>query len=80
MNIMKRLDAASRVTLPKEVRSILEVGPDDAVIFSLGADGHVRIESAAKKEYINREKIAAEVLQEYGYAVPEDLRAAIASR
>ena len=72
MKIIKKIDSYNRVTIPMPVRELLSVSAGMDVEFIL-EDGRVWMRVPQEEEVKSRKRIAAEVLREYGYAVPVEL-------
>ena len=72
MKIIKKIDSYNRVTIPMPVRELLGVSAGADVEFIL-EDGRVWMRVPQEEEVKSRTRIAAEVLREYGYAVPGEL-------
>lgn len=72
MKIIKKIDGYNRVTIPMPVRELLGVSAGMDVEFIL-EDGRVWMRVPQEEEAKSRKRIAAEVLREYGYAVPGEL-------
>ena len=72
MKIIKKIDGYNRVTIPMPVRELLSVSAGMDVEFIL-EDGRVWMRVPQEEETKSRKHIAAEVLREYGYAVPGEL-------
>lgn len=73
MKIIKKIDNSNRVVLPTGLRELLDVRAGDDVEFVFEGN-KVYIKKASEAMRKNRKQIAAEVLREYGYAVPEELQ------
>lgn len=72
MKIVKKIDASNRVVIPTAIRDILGIASGDEVEFII--DGSkVVITKATAAEEKSRKQIAADVLRQFGYAVPPEL-------
>lgn len=60
MDFIRKLTAKSQVTIPKDVRDVLGVGPLDEVRFVLDADGRVVLRPLEEKARMAREDAAFE--------------------
>lgn len=72
MKIVKKIDASNRVVIPTAIRDILGIASGDEVEFIIDG-GRVVITKATAAEEKSRKQIAADVLRQFGYAVPPEL-------
>ena len=77
-NTSRKLDNLGRVSLPKSMRDRLNIGAGEEVdFFMIEHEGTQYIactkQIGSKAPEVDKKKIAAEVLRELGYDLPEEL-------
>lgn len=75
-NTTRKVDSLGRVSIPKSMRSRLEIETNDEVEFYLlnADDGEQYVCLTNHKSSGNKYKMAAHLLQELGIAVPDELK------
>jgi len=75
-NTKRRIDNLGRISLPKSMRDRLDINANDELEFFMIEDNGKQYIACAKSSIDkkdSRKKIAADVLKELGYDVPEEL-------
>ena len=72
MKIVKKIDASNRIVIPTSIRDILNVSTGDEVEFVINGN-QISLIKATEAEEKSKKQIAAEMLRQYGYAVPPEL-------
>lgn len=75
-NTSRKLDNLGRVSLPKSMRDRLNIGAGEEVSFFMIEHDGVQYIACTKQKTtpeVDRKRIAADVLRELGYDLPEEL-------
>ena len=78
-NTTRKVDSLGRVSIPKGMRDRLEINTNDEVEFYLlnADDGEQYVCLTNHKAQNNRYEIAAQVLAELGFDIPEELESKV---
>jgi AbrB family looped-hinge helix DNA binding protein len=73
-NTTRKIDSLGRVSIPKSMRSRLNIQPEDEVEFFLLDDGNEKYVCLTNhKNAVSKYQQAAEMLLELGLEIPDDL-------
>lgn len=73
-NITRKIDNLGRISIPKGMRDRFEIAPGDDLEFYTTIDGFICMRKVGYVAQQDKYKIAAQVLAELGYDIPDEIR------